>query len=673
LADGSVHSNALVIGSIHSNHLAVGSIHSNALALGSVTAFALASGSIHSNHLAEGSVHSNALVIGAIHSNHLATGAVSLDSLSTAVRSSFPKTIADPSPAFFEYFGVAVAGVGTDKVLVGAHQDSTGWDNAGAAFLLGIDGSLLRTYLKPVPQNQDRFGIAVAVVGADRALIGADRDDAGATDAGAAYLFGANGTPAITYTNPTPAVSDFFGSAVAAVGTDKVLIGAYGDHFGANAGGAAYLFTTNRVLLTTFNNPTPSSGDRFGIAVAAVGPDHVLIGADRDDLGSTDNGVAYLFHVSGTLVTTFTNPVPAMNSWFGFSVASLGADQVVIGAPGASSGGAAYLFNTSGALLATFVNPTPASGDQFGFAVAAMGEQRVIIGAAADDTGATDGGTAYLFSTSGALLDTFNNPAPGNGDIFGSAVTAVGADRVLIGAPQDDVSATDSGGAYLFALNAYLPGLVLDPTFETWVKSGLNILYNGGNVGVGTSSPQAPLHVVSLSPQLRLQEPNRGNYWNIYTEYHPNAAISGNLLFFPGPTGVYSFIQKSDGNYFTSSDERLKTDIQGLGGVLDRLLQLRPVSYRFKSAPSATHPALGLIAQEVEPLFPEVVSEHEGLKALAYAELVPVTVGAIQELNQKLSDELKRRDAENAELKRSVDELKAMVHALTRKLDRGPR
>lgn len=554
----------------------------------------------------------------------------------------------------------------------------------GAAYLLGVNGSLLRTFLKPGAQNQDHFGIAVAALGQDHVLIGAERDDAGANDAGAAYLFGVNGTLVTAFTNPTPAVADYFGSAVAAVGTDKVLIGAYGDHFGANAGGAAYLFSTNRTLLATFNNPTPSSGDRFGVALAAVGPDHVLIGADRDDQGATDAGAAYLFHIGGWLVTTITNPTPALDEAFGFALAGVDANQVVIGAhrdnSGGNLGGAAYLFSTSGTLLTTFTNPSPASGDQFGFAVAAMGGGKVLIGAASDDNGATDGGAAYLFSTSGALLNTFNNPAPGTGDLFGSAVTPVGADRILIGAFQDDLSATDSGGAYLFTLNAYVPGLVLDPTFDTWVKSEPNIFYTGGNVGIGTASPQAPLHVSSVNPQLRLQEPIRGNYWNIYTEYHPNSAISGNLLFFPGPTGVYGFIQKTTGNYFSSSDARLKQDITGLGSVLDRVLQLRPVSYRFKSAPASSRPVLGLIAQEVEPLFPEVVSEHDGLKALAYAELVPVTVGAIQELNQKpeeranrLEKELKRRDAENEELKRSVEELKRMVNVLARKFDGGAR
>ena len=693
LAAGSVHSNALVIGSIHSNHLAVGSIHSNHLAAGSVHSNALALGSITATALAAGSIHSNHLAVGSIHSNSLAEGVVTLDKLPTILRGSYSTAVNKPAVGNFEYFGSDVAAVGADKLLVGAYQDSTGWDNGGAAYLFRTDRTLLRTFLSPTPQNQEHFGFAVAAVGQDMVLIGADANDTGALDAGAAHLFSTSGAFVTTITNPTPAASDAFGFAVAAVGADKVLIGAYADHFGANNGGAAYLFTTNGTLLATFNNPTPASGDRFGIAVAAVGSDRVLIGADRDDAGATDAGVAHLFQINGTLLGTITNPTPAVSDAFGYAVAGVGPDKVLIGAwadnSAGNAGGAAYLFNTSGTLLTTITNPTPASGDQFGVAVEAVGTDALLISAAHDSSGGTDAGAAYLFSIEGSLLSTFNNPAPATGDLFGNALAA-GTDKLFVAALQDDAGATDCGAVYVFALESVMSGLVaetvrdgaitaakLDSTIGLWTRSGGNVYRSSGNVGIGTASPQTPLQVSGNNSQLRLHDLGVGNFWNIYTENHPSGA-DGNLVFAPGPTGAYGYIQKSSGSYFSSSDERLKQDINGLGSVLDRVLQLRPVSYRFKSAPASSRPVLGLIAQEVEPLFPEVVSEHDGLKALAYAELVPVTVGAIQELNQKLEEradrlekELKRRDAENEELKRSVDELKRMVNVLARKFNGG--
>ena len=101
-------------------------------------------------------------------------------------------------------------------------------------------------------------------------------------------------------------------------------------------------------------------------------------------------------------------------------------------------------------------------------------------------------------------------------------------------------------------------------------------------------------------------------------------------------------------------------------------------SVLLSAANKAHRLSLGLIAQEVEPLFPEVVGEHAGMKGLAYNELIPVTIRAVQELNQKvdsdnekLRDELKHRDAENAELKRELGELKHLVGSLADKLNGG--
>ncbi len=60
------------------------------------------------------------------------------------------------------------------------------------------------------------------------------------------------------FVNPTPGAADGFGQAVAALGIDRVIIGAPDDNAGATEAGAVYLFSTNRVLLTTITNPTPA-------------------------------------------------------------------------------------------------------------------------------------------------------------------------------------------------------------------------------------------------------------------------------------------------------------------------------------------------------------------------------------------------------------------------------
>jgi len=358
-------------------------------------------------------------------------------------------TFTNPTATADAGFGTAFAAVGTDRMLIGAYQDDTGADSAGAAYLFNLNGTLLTTFTNPTPAFSDNFGDSVAAVGNDRVLIGARDGDAGVIDAGVAYLFDTNGALLTTFTNPWPAAGDRFGLCVAAAGDDRVLIGAYAADVGATDVGAAYLFDTNGTLLTTFTNPAPAVEDLFGLSVVLVGTDRVLMGAWRADAGATDAGAAYLFNTNGALLTTFTNPTPAMDENFGVSVAAMGSDRVLIGAirndTGATDAGAAYLFSANGALLTTFTNPTPAFNERFGNPVAAVGADKVLVGGYRDDMGANDAGAAYLFNTNGVLLTTFTNPTPANFDRFGYSLAAAGSDKVLIGTLGADT-------AYLFSL-----------------------------------------------------------------------------------------------------------------------------------------------------------------------------------------------------------------------------
>jgi hypothetical protein len=399
-------------------------------------------------------------------------------------------TITNPAPVVGDNFGWSVAAVGTNRLLVGTPFKEKA---TGAAYLFDANGTKLTTFTNPTPAFDDRFGFSVAAVGTDRVLIGAFSDDTGATNAGAAYLFSTNGALLMTYTNPTPAEYDSFGSCVAAVGNDRVLIGALQDNTGESDAGAAYLFATNGGLLTTFTNPTPAAGEEFGYSVAAVGSDRVLIGAHLDSTGSGNAGIAYLFSTNGALLVTLTNPTPANSDAFGASVAAVGTDRLFIGSPSkANATGVAYLFSTNGTLLTTFTNPTPVAEDHFGASVAAVGTDRLLIGAYEDDTGGTDTGSAYLFSTNGTLLTTFTNPPPANRDQFSYSVAAVGTDSVLIGAHYDNTGATAAGVAYLYRLQSTVaPSLSIqapstNALLISWPSPSIGFTLQQNTNGIGT-------------------------------------------------------------------------------------------------------------------------------------------------------------------------------------------
>jgi len=430
-------------------------ISGTALTDGSVTSAKLAPGSIGTAALAADAVTAGKLAAGAVTTTALEEGAVTASKMATA-SNWFALTIASPTPAADDLFGSSVAGVGTDRLLIGAPYDDTGARTAGVAYLLSASGALLTTFTNPTPAG-DQFGSSVAAMGTDRVLIGALYDDTGAMNAGAAYLFSTNGALLATFTNPTPGDRDSFGSSVAGVGTDRVLIGAPHDDTGARNAGAAYLFSTSGALLTTFTNPTVAAEDSFGSSVVGVGTDRVLIGALYNDTGGDNAGAAYLFSASGALLTTFTNPTPADSTCFGRSVATVGADRVLIGAFYYRPGGGAHLFSTNGALLASFTNPTPAYDNGFGSRVAAVGTDRVLIGAFYE---------AYLFS-----LETYTPGLVADGVRGGSITTedlAYGAVKV--------------GN--------------LDSAIGVWTRSGGHVYRPTGKVGIGTNAPATALHVV---------------------------------------------------------------------------------------------------------------------------------------------------------------------------------
>jgi hypothetical protein len=97
-----------------------------------------------------------------------------------------------------------------------------------------------------------------------------------------------------------------------------------------------------------------------------------------------------------------------------------------------------------------------------------------------------------------------------------------------------------------------------------------------------------------------------------------------------------------------------------------QLMQLRPVPYHFRDYPADAPRTLGLIAQAVEPVFPEVIGECHGTKSVAYGELVPATIGAIQELNRRLTQQLDQNQAELRESKRHNEALENRPEALER-------
>jgi hypothetical protein len=153
-------------------------------------------------------------------------------------------------------------------------------------------------------------------------------------------------------------------------------------------------------------------------------------------------------------------------------------------------------------------------------------------------------------------------------------------------------------------------------TTASWGNIGLR-LASDGNVGIGTISPQYKLDV------------------------------AGTIR----------------GDNVSPSDRRWKADIVPLEGALERVTQLRGVRFRWNDPSRGTGPQIGVIAQEVEQVFPEVVStDSEGYKSVAYDRLVAPLIEAVKELKAE-NEALK---AENSRMKeefeRRITALEAVIN-----------
>ena len=88
------------------------------------------------------------------------------------------------------------------------------------------------------------------------------------------------------------------------------------------------------------------------------------------------------------------------------------------------------------------------------------------------------------------------------------------------------------------------------------------------------------------------------------------------------------------GDIESTSDERVKTDIKTIPDALDKVLQLRGASFTKYNKKS-----IGVIAQEIEKVIPEVVTVpdgEDGLASVAYGNLVGLLIEAIKEQQQQI-------------------------------------
>ena len=278
--------------------------------------------------------------------------------------------------------------------------------------------------------------------------------------------------------SPDSAVGDNFGRGVAISG-DTIIIGADEDDDNGDEAGAVYIFERHVGGMNNWGKVKKllardgEAGDEFGRNVAMSG-DTVIVGAYQHDHINAGAGAAYIFerHAGGPNnwgeVKKLVASDGARSDEFGVGV-GIDGDTIIVGASGNEGNlkrgtGAAYIFerhaggvNNWGEVKKLFP-VVGGAGDQFGESVG-ISEDRVVIGAPGNDVLGLDTGAAYIFERHAGGLDNWGEvrsippPSVALGGSFGDSV-AISKHTVIIGAYNDDDNGTWSGSATIYQRDA---------------------------------------------------------------------------------------------------------------------------------------------------------------------------------------------------------------------------
>ena len=226
-------------------------------------------------------------------------------------------------------------------------------------------------------------------------------------------------------------------------------------------------------------------------------------------------------------------------------------------------------------------------------------------------------------------------------------------------------NASDHGIMAITGSTSSLAGVVFGDTADDDVSSIIhnnssNYLYlstsstermriaSNGNVMVGTTSSSGTTKLTVVQPDnddpvARFTMSAAANAVRGFEITTTNTVNAANKFFLQGDDNGTTRIElRTNGDIYrtgstTSSDERLKENIVDTDPKLHKLKEVRVVDFNWKPEANRDEERhRGVIAQELETIFPELVTQPNEYKEAYYERFIPILIKSIQELNEKI-------------------------------------
>lgn len=208
------------------------------------------------------------------------------------------------------------------------------------------------------------------------------------------------------------------------------------------------------------------------------------------------------------------------------------------------------------------------------------------------------------------------------------------------------------------------------------ITSNTNLHWDNTNgfLGIGETTPASRLHINQSTGSLpvRITKATSSNYWGFGVRV---VGTDNDDFVFAFNGSVMGFIDNADGSWDQASDKNLKTNIEPIGHILNKVLLLKPSSFNFISDTHKKKKSLGFIAQEVETVFPNLVndfSDENGVtcKGLTYDDFAVLAVQSIIDLNSKLEETVQAQNVTINDLKRELSDLKFKLEEITKMIQK---